>query len=124
MSPGTGALVLNTPASITGQVDPGAIAMTPNGRFAIVASTGGSSIASYEVLPSGALNPTLIDTAATTTQPQTLAISADGSTVYVGINVGTGIEAFSIDATGMFTSLDAETTGGVIHSVALKESRQ
>ena len=62
--------------------------------------------------------------AATTSQPQTLAISADGSTVYVGINVGTGIEAFSIDATGMFTSLDAETTGGVIHSVALKESRQ
>lgn len=127
----TGALSLQfNPTTGTVGVDPGAIAMSSDGRFCVVANSGASTISTYEVNTlggNGIENGNLVgplDTAATTTQPQTLAISADGSTVYVGINVGTGIEAFSIDSNGMLTSLDTEATGGVIHSVGLRESRQ
>jgi 6-phosphogluconolactonase (cycloisomerase 2 family) len=59
----------------------------------------------------------------TTTQPQVIAVTQDGTELYVGINVGTGIEAFTIDGTGAFTALDAEATGGVIHDIVLRESR-
>jgi len=130
IDPNTGALSLMVTPQIIGGVDPGAIVASSDGRYVIVANSGASTISTYQVNSlngNGIENGNLvgpIDTAATTTQPQTLAVSEDGSTVYVGINIGTGIEAFSISATGMLTSLDTEATGGVIHSVALRESRQ
>jgi len=125
----TGALTLMATPQMVGGTDPGAITVSQDGRFVIVANSGESTIMTYSVNDldgNGTENGNLVgplDSAATTTQPQTLAMSADGTTVYVGINVGTGIEAFSVDANGMLTSLDVEVTGKV-HDIALRETRQ
>jgi 6-phosphogluconolactonase (cycloisomerase 2 family) len=127
----TGALTTMTPAFQTTGADPGSMVITPDGQFLIVANTHSSSstISSHLIndfaitaVQDGELDDAM-DLAATTTQPQSVAISKEGGAVYVGINVGTGVEAFTVGATGLFTSLDAEATGGVIRKVLLSESR-
>lgn len=127
----TGALTAMTPAFTAANVDPGSVVCTPNGKWLLVANTHSSSsnITSHLIndfavsgIQDGQLNAAS-GTAPTTTQPQVIAVTQDGTEIYVGINVGTGIEAFSIDGTGAFTSLDAEATGGVIHDIVLRETR-
>lgn len=128
----TGALTPMTPAFTAANVDPGSLACTPDGRWLVVANTHASSsnLTSHLVndfavtaVQDGQLNAAT-GVAATTTQPQAVAISADGTAVYVGINVGSGIEAFTLDGAGAFTSLDAEATGGSVIDLALRESRE
>lgn len=127
----TGALTAMSPAFTAAEVDPGDLVCTPDGGFLLAGNTHSSSsnisahlINDFAVtgIQDGQPN-TAVDTAATTLQPQALAISADGGVVYVGINAGTSVEAYTIDGSGMFTSLDAEATGGTIEDVVLRESR-
>ncbi|MDF1799148.1 MAG: beta-propeller fold lactonase family protein [Planctomycetota bacterium] len=132
VTPGTGALLLMSPASVGASPDPGAVMCTPNGKFLVVANSasGTSSIDVYAIntdpgnlVSDGTLSGP-VSSAAVPDLAQTLEISADGSTVYVGSNSAGTIQAYSISAAGLLSSLDAETIGGTVRSIDAKKSLQ
>jgi 6-phosphogluconolactonase (cycloisomerase 2 family) len=131
VDPSTRALSPLVVASISVGSDPRALAISPNGKFLVVTNDVLSTIEVYEINTTkgngpedGELLATPKDGAVVSNNPRSLAFSMDGSVIFVGTDSSATIEAFTISATGILAPLDSESTGGVVHSITLRNSVQ
>ena len=100
IDPATGTLSPMTPATVAAGLNPGHVAVTPDGRSAYVTDENGATISQYNIDPAtGALSPKTPATVAAGIPGQTslfgLAVSPDGKNVYAA--VGNGIWQYNVD---------------------------
>jgi 6-phosphogluconolactonase len=102
----SGALVHKSPGSVpvTGADD---IVMTPDGRHLYVSNFGGSGVIDqFNVAADGTLTHNSPATVSTSPFPVGMAVTPDGKSLYVGLQVGTptSIAQFDINANGTLTA--------------------
>ena len=100
IDPATGTLSPLTPATVAAGLNPGHVAVTPDGRSAYVTDENGATISQYNIDPAtGALSPKTPATVAAGIPGQTslfgLAVSPNGKNVYAA--VGNGIWQYEVD---------------------------
>ena len=129
INPLDGSLFLMDPPSIGATTaDPGPLACTPDGRYLLVGtqSSGASALEVYQVntdytnlVSDGTLSGPL-DGAALPDVAQSIAVSGDGSTVYVGTSTSPTIQAFTLGSGGTLTPLDSETVGATLRQLDVR----
>jgi 6-phosphogluconolactonase (cycloisomerase 2 family) len=96
----SGALTPKSTPTVGTGLDPGGLAVTPDGRYAYVANAADSTISRYVIDPlSGALRPTASGTV-TDPSPVGLAVTPDGRSLYAtnyGLAAGTTVSQYRID---------------------------
>lgn len=118
-------------AQISVGTDPRALAVSPNGKYLVVSNDLLHTLEVYEINTTkgngpedGELLATPTDGIVISDSPRSLVFSMDGSVLYVGTDSSATLEAFTLSALGLLTPLDSETTGGVVHSVTLRNTIQ
>jgi len=109
-----GALTPLSPATVPTGDAPFGLEISPNGQNLYVANTnelgsGEGSVSQYSIAPDGALTPLSPATVATGQEPQDIAISPSGQSLYV-TNLGANtVSQFSVTAGGALTALNPAT---------------